>query len=273
MGLTDERKKDLLMIAVNAVNAADKAARKHMVNGYQRSYDMLYSIYLAVYACIAESEFWSVDPVVPVQSANPRRLLLQFEQFTETFLNQVASSNSIERNSLLRRELMATSAYQLSDGDESVIESYGLGEAGDARVEADASEYGTPHLASRRGRLSLVIACRYCKIIDAGARRGLDHKDMIDSKKQLIKIAYKGLIVEQLPVKLFDEQRRKMTNRFINFTERQGQALMLLADEYKCSRQAVMRGLASQVMARYWSLSKGYIKLLESECPEWFPAK
>ena len=137
------------------------------------------------------------------------------------------------------------------------------------RVASFSTSLGEQALLERRFRLSLLLACRYCKALEARATGELTEDEWGDACRKLIIVVARGLVAEVLPVRLWRPSPRLRTACHYTIDGELCDRVDSEASELGCNRQGVVRRAAAAVVAEAWSQSLEYGRLAMAEAPEW----
>ena len=137
------------------------------------------------------------------------------------------------------------------------------------RVASFSTSLGEQALLERRFRLSLLLACRYCKLLDARATGKLTDDEWEDACRKLTLVVARGLVAEGLPVRLWRPSPRLRTACHYTLAGELGERVDSEARELGCNRQAVVRRAAASVVAEAWNHTLEYGRLAMAEAPEW----
>lgn len=137
------------------------------------------------------------------------------------------------------------------------------------RVASFSTSLGEQALLERRFRLSLLLACRYCKALEARATGKLTEEQWEEACRKLTLVVARGLVAEGLPVRLWRPSPRLRTACHYTLTGEIGERVDREARELGCNRQAVVRRVAASVVAEAWSHTLEYGRLAMAEAPEW----
>lgn len=137
------------------------------------------------------------------------------------------------------------------------------------RVASFSTSLGEQALLERRFRLSMLIACRYCKALEARATGKLTDGEWDEACRKLTIVVARGLVAEGLPVRLWRPGPRLRTACHFTLSGELGERVDSEARELGCSRQTVVRRAAAAVVAEAWSHTLDYGRLAMAEAPEW----
>lgn len=137
------------------------------------------------------------------------------------------------------------------------------------RVASFSTSLGEQALLERRFRLSLLLACRYCRALEARATGKLTDDEWEDACRKLTLVVARGLVAEGLPVRLWKPSPRLRTACHYTLSGELGDRVDREARELGCNRQAVVRRAAASVVAEAWSHTLEYGRLAMAEAPEW----
>ena len=137
------------------------------------------------------------------------------------------------------------------------------------RVASFSTSLGEQALLERRFRISLIVACRYCRAMEARAKGELTEDRWNEVCRKLTLVVASGLVAEGLPVRLWRPSPRLRTACNYTLNGELGERVDSEARELGCNRQGVVRRAAAAVVAEAWSHTLDYGRLAMAEAPEW----
>ena len=137
------------------------------------------------------------------------------------------------------------------------------------RVASFSTSLGEQALLERRFRISLIVACRYCRAMEARAKGELTEDRWNEVCRGLTLVVARGLVAEGLPVRLWRPSPRLRTACNYTIAGELGERVASEARELGCNRQGVVRRAAAAVVAEAWSHTLDYGRLAMAEAPEW----
>lgn len=137
------------------------------------------------------------------------------------------------------------------------------------RVASFSTSLGEQALLERRFRISLIVACRYCRAMEARATGTLTEEQLEEACRKLTLVVSRGLVAEGLPVRLWRPSPRLRIACNYTLAGELGDRVAREARELGCNRQGVVRRAAAAVVAEAWSQTLDYGRLAMAEAPEW----
>ena len=273
MSMTRTQKKNIIAIATRLIMAAAAAVSKLAIIRTGLKIDgtrlplvlvdredsettidrpkMLKAIFEAVFAQLCDEEVGRPGFVRP----NGEKLFVRMDSSVARALELLSGRSRSSRlvyHKIMGEELNATPSPWLWQ-----------------RVASFSTSLGEQALLERRFRISLIVACRYCRAMEARAKGELTEDRWNEVCRGLTLVVARGLVAERLPARLWRPSPRLRIACNYTLAGELGERVDSAARELGCNRQGVVRRAAAAVVAEAWSHTLDYGRLAMAEAPEW----